>query len=179
MSKKPDISFGDFDSDTIHTQDFVASDIQSPNAHQSPDVAFPSDYAPLTDYSALPNTYTEPELDPVIQRVIDHGMTQLTEEEKQDIIREHLANKINNPKKPSRQEQIENERQQKLETKKKYQNWAKVLLVLSASILLISLIAIVVTVIYTSLSSGNMSETGIVGAIISFFGEIIRTLLGV
>jgi len=53
----------------------------------------------------------------------------------------------------------------------------KILTHLCSSLLLISLIAIVVTIIYTSLTSGTMSESGILSAIVTFFSEIVRMLL--
>ena len=70
-----------------------------------------------------------------------------------------------------------NERKIRMINRARMHEWVKYLLIFVSSLLLISLIAIVVTIIYTSLASGTMSESGILSAIVTFFSEIVRMLL--
>ena len=111
--------------------------------------------------------------DEALENVITATIANLSEEDKTKALRAYYRHQL-------RSESVEqklNERKTRMINRARMHEWVKYLLIFVSSLLLISLIAIVVTIIYTSLTSGTMSESGILPAIVTFFSEIVRMLL--
>ena len=158
------LTFGDGDKDTIHNLDTSTNYAPTTNL-------------PNTDFGGFPfpNDLEPTEVinSDAINHVVVTTISQLTEEEKNEALKKYYQQSIQSDTTAQRL----NNSKAKLESKARMQEWVKYLLFFVTTLLLLSLIAIVVTIVYTSLSSGTMTETGIFASIVVFFTEIIRILI--
>lgn len=158
------LTFGDGDKDTIHNLDTSTNYAPTTNL-------------PNTDFGGFPfpNDLEPTEVinSDAINHVVTTTISQLTEEEKNEALKKYYQQSIQSDTTAQRL----NNSKAKLESKARMQEWVKYLLFFVTTLLLLSLIAIVVTIVYTSLSSGTMTETGIFASIVVFFTEIIRILI--
>lgn len=165
------LGLGDFDKDSVHnlnTNGKKAPFFRPSGGNRDGGFPFPTDYSDLDNGS---DVYVEDE--DALENVITATIVNLSEEDKQKALRAYYRDVL-------RSESVKQklaERKLKMETRARMHQWVKYLLVVVTTLLLISLVAVVVTIIYTSIVSGSISETGIAGAIVSFFSEIVRMLL--
>lgn len=168
------LGLGDFDKNSVHN--LTTSTIQSPTNRDrisaSPKTSegfpFPTDFSELdsSDGTFIPD-------DNALEAIITATIANLTEVEKDKALRAYYRQQL-------RSETVEqqlSERKSKMLNKARMQEWIKYLLIFVSGLLLISLIAIVATIVYTSLNSGAMTEAGIIPAIVTFFTEIVKVLL--
>lgn len=102
---------------------------------------------------------------------VDDEIAGLSDAERNRILREHYRNRFEHGRADDRDDPNHSSRLRQ-------QNWSKNLLILFTFFFLLSFLAIVVTIVYTSVHSGMMTETGILPAIVSFATEVIRILIG-
>ena len=172
------IGLGDFDKDSVHNLNTPTK--RMTNMGRFPGTGggtggrdpggfpFPNDF---NDLDGGNDVFVSD--DEALENVITATIANLSEEDKTKALRAYYRQQL-------RSETVEqklNERKTRMINKARMHEWVKYLLVFVSTLLLISLVAIVVTVIYTSLTSGTMSETGILAAIVTFFSEIVRMLL--
>lgn len=108
-----------------------------------------------------------------ISDVVKATIENLTEEDKKKALEEYYTSKLSSES--SKQNLLE--RRKRLKIKENLHRWVGILLASVSALLILSVTAIIVTVVYTSLSSGTMTEAGIIPAIVTFFTEIIKTLV--
>ena len=173
------IGLGDFDRGTIHSNrpsgkrpPFPWPGQGRPGGGFEPNrgdgFAFPTDY---DDIDGGDGIYVEN--DETVQTIVKATIATLTDAEKEQALVAYYTDLLKSKTKEVRL----NDRRQRSESRQRLQEWLKYLLILVSVLLMVSLVAIVGTVIYTSLSSNVMSETGLPAAIISFFSEIMKMLL--
>lgn len=156
-SRKPPFSWGNRSRASVDS-----------NLEKNDGFVFPTDYDDLDNGNGI---YVEN--DQTVLSIVKATIATVSEAEKEQALIAYYTDLL---KSKTKELQIA-ERKQKSASKERLQEWLKYLLIFVSGLLLISLLAIVVTVIYTSLSSNVMSETGLPAAIISFFSEIMKMLL--
>lgn len=172
------IGLGDFDKDSVHNLSTPTKKIPNmgrfPGHGRSMGGGDPDGFPFPTDFSNLDggNDVFVAD-DEALENIITSTIANLSEENKTKALRAYYRQQLRS----DTVEQKLNERKARMIYKARMHEWVKYLLIFVSSLLLISLIAIVVTIIYTSLTSGTMSESGILPAIVTFFSEIVRTLL--
>ena len=168
------LGLGDFDKDSVHNLSTHTRRLPSMGRgggfsnKDSDGFLFPTDFGD-TDVG---NDVFIPDNE-ALENVITATIANLSEADKTKALRAYYRQQL-------RSESVEqklNERKTRMINKARMHEWVKYLLIFVSTLLLISLTAIVVTIIYTSLSSGTMSETGVLSAIVTFFTEIVRMLL--
>lgn len=172
--KDPNFGLGSYDNASIHNLNPSESKTNyGSNRDHSKGIRFPSDFSPLgPGYGSGGGTYVT-DYD-VLQPVIDKTIDELSEEEKNKLLQDYYKDKFQSEETKQRLE----ERRQEMESRRKLHDWGKYLLLVFTFLFILSLVAVVATIIYTSISSGMMTETGLFSAIVTFASEIIRLLLG-
>lgn len=171
------LGLGDFDKDSVHNLSTPTKRL--PNNGRFPGGGMgggrdPGGFPFPTDFSDLEggNEVFVAD-DEALENVITATIANLSEEDKAKALRAYFRQQL-------RSETVEqklNERKSRMLSRVRMHEWVKYLLIFVSSLLLVSLVAIVVTIIYTSLASGTMTESGILSAIVTFFSEIVRMLL--
>lgn len=161
------LGLGDYDKNNIHN--LSTPNRNYGNGYEVKDgFPFPSEYRDLNNSD---DVFISD--DKVVEDLVTSSVDRLTEDERDAALKAYYRQQL-------KSESVElklKERKVKLLDKARFHEWVKYLLLFVSTLLLISLIAIVATVIYTSLNSGTMTEIGIVAAIVAFFSEIIRVLI--
>ena len=116
------------------------------------------------------NVYIDPD---AISDVVKTTIETLSEEDKKKALEEYYTSKLSSES----SKQDLKERRNRLKIKENLHRWVGILLASVSVLLILSVAAIVATVVYTSLISGSMTESGIIPAMVSFFTEIIKTLV--
>lgn len=169
------LGLGDYDKDSIHNLNTSAS--RGPNVNRFPGGMGggrdPGGFPFPTDFGGLGGDEVFIADDDALENVITATIANLSEEDKTKALRAYYRQQLRSE---SMQLKLE-ERKSRMVSKERMQEWVKYLLIFVSSLLLISLIATVVTIIYISLTSGVVAETGIPSAIVTFFSEIVRFLL--
>ena len=172
------LGLGDFDKDSVHNLSTPTK--RMPNMGRFPGNGEgmggrdPGGFPFPTDFNELDggdDVFVAD--DEALENVITATIANLSEEDKTKALRAYYRHQL-------RSESVEqklNERKTRMINRARMHEWVKYLLIFVSSLLLISLTAVVVTIIYTSLTSGTMSESGILSAIVTFFSEIVRMLL--